>query len=296
VRTITERPLSGGLLLDKPPGITSARAVSRVKRLLPKKTRIGHTGTLDPLSSGLLVLLIGRATRLSRYVTNLDKAYTATARFGALSNTLDAEGEITDLDAHLPPEDALRDALPTFTGDLLQVPPMASALKQGGVRLYDLHRRGISVEREPRPVTVNMFEIVSLDPTEQTATFEISCSSGTYVRTLISDLATSLGSGAYLTALRRTSVGHLTIGNTHATQDLLPETLHNHIIPPLETVAHLPEVAVSEEVGCGLVCHGRRIERCRIDGSYRVMCGGELLAVYRDAEDGGRAEVVLCAK
>jgi tRNA pseudouridine55 synthase len=264
--------------------------------MLPRKTRIGHTGTLDPLASGLLVLLVGRATRLSRYVMNLDKSYTATARFGAVSSTLDAEGEISFLDAPLPQEDTLRDALPAFTGDLLQVPPMASALKRRGVRLYDLHRRGISVEREARPVTVNSFELAGLDPAEQSATFEISCSSGTYVRTLISDLATSLGSGAYLTALRRTSVGRLTVENAHASQDLLPETLHNHIIPPLELIVHLPEVVVSEEVGRSLVCHGGRIERGLVDGSYRVMCGGELLAVYRDDEDGGRAEVVLCAE
>jgi tRNA pseudouridine55 synthase len=239
------------------------------------------------------VLLVGRATRLSRYVTNLDKTYTATARFGAVSSTLDAEGEITALHAPLPPEDAIRDALPAFTGDLLQVPPMASALKQGGVRLYDLHRRGISVEREARPFTVNSFELAGLDPAEQRAKFEISCSSGTYIRTLINDLAKSLDSGAYLTALHRTSVGHLTVDNAHS---LLPESLHNHIIPPLDVIAHLPEVAVSEETGRDLVCHGRRIERCRIDGSYRVMCGGELLAVYGDGEDGGRAEVVLCAE
>jgi tRNA pseudouridine55 synthase len=241
------------------------------------------------------VLLVGRATRLSRYVTNLDKSYTATARFGAVSDTLDAEGCITDLDTPLPPEEALRDALPTFTGDLLQVPPMASALKQGGVRLYDLHRRGISVEREARPVRVYGLELAGLDPTGQTATFEISCSSGTYIRTLINDLAKSLGSGAYLTALRRTSVGHLTVDNAHPAQDLLPKTLHNHIIPPHDMIAHLPEVAVSEELGRGLICHGGRMERGRVDGSYRVMCGGELLAVYRDDEDGGRAEVVLCA-
>lgn len=242
------------------------------------------------------MLLVGRATRLSRYVTNLDKAYTATARFGAVSSTLDAEGEITDLDAPLPPEAALSDALPAFTGDLLQIPPMASALKQGGARLYDLHRRGISVEREPRPVTVHKLRLAGLDPAEQKATFEISCSSGTYVRSLISDLATSLGSGAYLTALRRTSVGHLTVKDAHSSQNLRSETLHNHIIPTNTVVAHLPEVAVSEEVGRGLVCHGRRIQSCRVDGSYRVMYGGELLAVYRDDEAGGRAEVVLCAE
>ena len=240
------------------------------------------------------MLLLGRATRLSRYVTNLDKSYTATARFGAVSDTLDAEGRITDLDAPLPTQDAIRDALPAFTGDLLQVPPMASALKCGGVRLYDLHRRGISVEREARPVTVHGFELAALDPTRQTAEFLVSCSSGTYVRTLIDDLATSLGSGAYLTALRRTSVGHLSVDNASLPQDL-PETLHNRIIPPVEVISHLPEVAVSGETGRGVICHGGRIERGWIDGSYRVMCGGELLAVYRDDEEAGRAEVVLCA-
>jgi tRNA pseudouridine55 synthase len=241
------------------------------------------------------VLLVGRATRLSRYVSNLDKSYSATARFGAVSDTLDADGYITDLEGPLPSEESLRDALPAFTGNLLQVPPMASALKLGGVRLYDLHRRGISVEREARPVTIHRLELATLDPTGQTAKFEISCSSGTYVRTLISDLATSLGSGAYLTALRRMSVGHLTVDDASASRDLLPQTLHNRIIPPVDVVAHLPEVAVSQETGRDLVCHGRRIERSRFDGSYRVMCGGELLAVYTDDEDGGRAEVVLCA-
>ena len=138
--------------------------------------------------------------------------------------------------------------------------------------------------------------LAGLDPAEQSATFEISCSSGTYVRTLVSDLATSLGSGAYLTALRRTSVGHLTVKDAPPPQDLTSETIYNHIIPPLGVVTHLPEVEVPVEVGRGLVCHGRRIGRCRIDGSYRVMCGGEMLAVYRDDEEGGRAEVVLCAE
>ncbi|HEX6709901.1 MAG TPA: tRNA pseudouridine(55) synthase TruB [Rubrobacter sp.] len=295
-RAIAERPLSGGLLLDKPSGITSARAVSKVKRLLPRKTRIGHTGTLDPLASGLLVLLVGRATRLSRYVTELGKTYTAIARLGAVSDTLDAEGNISALDTPLPSEEDIRNALSVFTGDLMQIPPMASALKREGVRLYDLHRRGITVEREARQVRIERFELTYLDPNVQSAAFEISCSSGTYVRTLISDLAASVGSGAYLTALRRTSVGHLTVEAAPAPDELRPKTLHNHIIPPLEMVAHLPQVIVPEEVGRGLVCHGRRLERAGLEGSYRVMSGGELLAVYRDDGDKARAEVVLCAE
>jgi tRNA pseudouridine55 synthase len=240
------------------------------------------------------VLLIGRATRLSRYVTGLDKSYTATARLGAVSDTLDAEGEITTLDAPLPSESAIRAALPDFTGEILQVPPMASALKQQGKRLYDLHRQGIFVEREPRRVTVYAFTLTNTDPQENTATFEISCSSGTYARTLVADLADHLRSGAYLTALRRTSVGHLTLEDATAPQHLTPDTLRSRIIPPMEVVAHLPGVGVSG-AGRDVVCNGRRMERRNLGGSYRVMCGEELLAVYRDEGDGGRAEVVLCA-
>ena len=246
------------------------------------------------MASGLLVLLLGRATRLSRYVTGLDKAYTATARLGAVSDTLDAEGEITSLDAPLPSESAIRAALPAFTGDILQIPPMTSALKCEGRRLYDLHRKGISVEREPRQVTVHHLDLTSIDPSTKIFTFKVSCTSGTYVRTLIADLAQSLGSGAYLTALRRTSVGHLTVENAPSPQDLTPETLHNHIIQPLEVVGHLPGVDVSGS-GREAVCHGRRLEKCGVEGSYRVIYGDELLAVYRDEGDEGRAEVVLCA-
>jgi tRNA pseudouridine55 synthase len=224
----------------------------------------------------------------------LQKTYTATARLGAVSATLDAEGEITSLDTPIPPESAIREALPAFTGDILQTPPMVSALKREGKRLYDLHRQGITVEREPRPVTIHHFELTNFDPTEKTATFEISCSSGTYVRTLIADLADRAGSGAYLTALRRTIVGHLTIQEAPSPDDLTPESLYNHIIQPAEVVGHLPGKAVSG-ANRAVVCHGGRMESRGVEGSYRVMCGDELLAVYRDEGDEGRAEVVLCA-
>jgi tRNA pseudouridine55 synthase len=238
------------------------------------------------------VLLIGRATRLSRYVTRLDKAYTATARFGAASDTLDAEGKITPVAAPYPDERAIRAALPSFTGDILQVPPMASALRRGGVRLYDLHRRGVSAEREARPVRVHSLTLTSTNPAEATATFEVSCSSGTYVRTLLSDLAEHLGTAAYLTALRRTSVGHLGLEDAASSADLLPEGLFAHIIPPSAVVAHLPSV----EVHPALV---RRVRNGARMGSYgeevfRVEVGGELLAIYREEDGGSRPEVVLC--
>ena len=265
--------------------------MARIKRLLPKKTRIGHTGTLDPLASGLLVLLIGRATRLSRYVTGLDKTYTATARFGAVSDTLDAEGEIEELDAPMPAEENLRSAARNFTGDLLQTPPMASAVKVGGRRLYDLHRRGVTVERESRSVTVHSLKLTSYEPSF--AIFEVSCSSGTYVRTLISDLADSLGTGAYLTALRRTSVGNLELENAILSEEVSHSTIHNRIIQTSKVVDHLPSTTVSEEERED-VRHGRSIASRRIPGSFRVLGDGELIAIYRDVEGCARPEVVLC--
>jgi tRNA pseudouridine55 synthase len=239
------------------------------------------------------VLLIGRATRLSRYVTHLNKAYTATARFGEVSDTLDADGNITPLNATMPSESAIRAALSDFTGDLLQVPPMASALKLEGTRLHDLHRRGATVEREPRPVTIHSLALTGIDPIEETATFEISCSSGTYVRTLISDLAQHLGTGAYLTALRRTRVGHLSVEGAAKLDELTPDTLRNHILQASEVISHLPAVEVDEE-GERFVRSGRVLPVGGMRGSFRVERDGVLLAVYRGEGEAARAEVVLC--
>jgi tRNA pseudouridine55 synthase len=239
------------------------------------------------------VLLIGRATRLSRYVTPLDKVYTATARFGAVSDTLDAEGNLTPLDAPMPDESTIRAALPEFTGDLLQIPPMASALKRGGTRLYELHRRGLSVEREARPVTVHSLTLTATDPAEQTATFEVSCSSGTYVRTLIFDLADRLGTGAYLGALRRTRVGHLRVEEAAKPDELSP-TIRNQMIRASAVISHLPAVEV-DEAEERLICSGRALQGGGMGSSFRVQRGGELLAVYRDGGGAAaRAEVVLC--
>jgi tRNA pseudouridine55 synthase len=274
--------------------MTSARAVAQVKRLLPKKTKIGHTGTLDPLASGLLILLVGRATRLSRYVTGLDKTYTATARFGAASDTLDAEGEITDLDIPLPEESELRVATERFTGELDQIPPMASAVKVGGERLYNIHRRGETVEREGRPVKIHSFELSSYDPPEQSATFRISCSSGTYVRSLIADMADSLDTSAYLTQLRRDSVGSMSLLNAATLETLNQEQLYNRIIPTTEIVAHLPKMQVRAE-DLRDVNNGRDISAPGFSGSFRVESEGELLAIYSGDGTTGRPEVVLCA-
>jgi tRNA pseudouridine55 synthase len=240
------------------------------------------------------VLLIGRATRLSRYVTGLDKSYIATARFGAVSDTLDADGNIRPLeDAPMPRAATIRAATEHFTGQILQTPPMASAVRVGGVRLYKALRRGETVAREPRPATVHSLSLSGLDPGTRTATFEISCGSGTYVRTLVSDLAEFLGTGAYLTALRRTHVGHLDIRDTESPGDLESETLFTRIIHVEEVLSHLPKVEVSGEEW-PTVCNGGRLAAFGVRGSYRVEARGVLLAVYRDEGEVARAEVVLC--
>jgi tRNA pseudouridine55 synthase len=193
-------------------------------------------------------------------------------------------------------ENTIREALPRFTGEILQTPPMASAVKVGGERLYKAQRRGETVERESRPVTVHSFELLTLDPATATATFRVSCGSGTYVRTLVSDLAASLDTGAYLTALRRTSVGHMTTEDATPPEELASEILYKRIIQSREVVAHLPgvDVPVGERKS---VCNGRPLGEFGTLGSlgsFRVEAGGELLAIYRDEGDGARAEVVLC--
>jgi tRNA pseudouridine55 synthase len=284
---------SGAILVDKPPGISSAKAVAMVKRLLPKNTKVGHTGTLDPLASGLLVVMVGKATRLSRYVVGMDKTYAATARFGATSTTLDAEGEIVELEGPTPDEEAVRAALPNFTGTIKQLPPMASAVKVGGERLYKLHREGVEVERKEREVEIHAFDLVSTSG--DTATFHISCGSGTYVRTLVYDLAESLDSGAYLTTLRRTSVGHFEAKKALSPENLDKETIHNHIIHMSKVVSHLPAVKVGEETARD-VGSGRPVAVSGgMEGSFRVESGGDLLGIYRVEGGVAKAEVVLCA-
>ncbi len=193
----------------------------------------------------------------------------------------------------MPDENTIRAALGDFTGDLLQIPPMASALKHGGTRLYDLHRRGVTVEREARPVTVHSLTLTDIRPAEETATFEVSCSSGTYVRTLISDLAERLGTGAYLTALRRTRVGHLSVEDALEDGELTPAIIDNHVMQMSAVISHLPVMEVDEEEERA-VRSGRVIPVGAMVGSFRVQRGGELLAVYRGTDGMARAEVVLC--
>ncbi len=204
------RNVSGVLLLDKPKGCSSNHALQRVKRLFGA-AKAGHTGSLDPLATGMLPVCFGEATKISAFLLEADKRYHLKCQLGVSTTTGDAEGDVLDTqDVSGITEAAIKAVLPEFIGEIEQVPPMYSALKHNGERLYKLARQGIEVERKSRRVTIYDIEFLSFEQDDQQRAIlelEVSCSKGTYVRTLVEDIAKKLNCGAHITALRRLSVG-----------------------------------------------------------------------------------------
>lgn len=203
------QPLDGVLLLDKPEGLSSNHALQRAKRTLDA-AKAGHTGTLDPFATGLLVCCMGRATKISGAMLDADKTYVATLRFGEETDSGDLTGIVTaraEAGFAGTDEAALREVLSRFTGSIEQIPPMYSALKRDGKPLYEYARAGIELEREPRQVTIHRIELLSFAPDGMEAVIEVACSKGTYIRTLAQDIGRALGCHAHLAALRRTHAG-----------------------------------------------------------------------------------------
>ncbi|MGA9031754.1 MAG: tRNA pseudouridine(55) synthase TruB [Sulfuricaulis sp.] len=236
-------PVNGVLLLDKPVGFTSNQALQTVKRLL-NACKAGHTGSLDPIATGLLPLFFGEATKLTQFLLNADKRYWTVFKLGVSTTTFDSEGEAT---ATRPVTVGLRDierALLRFQGEIEQIPPMYSAIKHNGEALYKLARAGVEVEREPRPVTV--YEIKALGFQDNLLTLEIACSKGTYIRTLAHDLGEILGCGAHVVQLRRLATGDVSIDKA-VTLDRL-EALASpveraQLLQPVDSVLHaVPDV------------------------------------------------------
>ncbi|MBO5327335.1 MAG: tRNA pseudouridine(55) synthase TruB [Clostridia bacterium] len=202
----TER--SGFLLIDKPAGITSHDVVGKVRRLYGTR-RVGHTGTLDPMATGLLVILVGRAAKAAEYLTVKKKTYRAVLRLGMTTDTEDVTGQILKTSGDIPSKEQVISVAKTFEGEILQTPPMYSALKVGGQKLVDLARKGVEIERTPRPVTVYS---LSCDPLENgDFALQVSCSAGTYIRTLCADIGKKLGCGGVMAALRRTETGEFSL-------------------------------------------------------------------------------------
>ena len=280
--------VDGLVVVDKPAGWTSHDAVARCRKVFGQK-RVGHAGTLDPGATGVLVVGLGRATRLLRFVTDLPKSYVGEVVLGVATSTLDDEGEETGRwDMAGVGLDAVRAAAAAFVGEIDQVPPMVSALKVGGRRLHDLARAGVEVERAPRRVVVRRFDV---DEGPEPGVFRVGvdCSSGTYVRSLAADLGAALGGGAHLRRLRRTAVGPFTVDEAVPLDDVGPGA----VLPPAAAVRHLPPVVAGPEVAAA-VAFGKvltpEVLGAAGDGPWAVLDpGGALLAVY-EAHGAGRVK------
>jgi tRNA pseudouridine55 synthase len=285
----------GFLAIDKPSGVTSHDVVARVRKATGIR-RAGHAGTLDPMATGLVVVGLGRATRLIRFIQDAAKEYTATARFGIATTTLDADGEETE---RAPMEVGLHqvvEAARSLTGVIDQVPPMVSALKVDGRRLYELAREGTEIERQARPVTVHSFDVLDVGPGSfPDVRLRVVCGKGTYVRVLADDLAGRLGGRAHLVSLRRTRTGLISVDEHAVTLDELESVWKGALISPSDALATLPAVEVDEK-GASAVGHGRPLPPTgHPAGTYlRVVDRhGRLLAVFRSDPDAARPEVVL---
>jgi tRNA pseudouridine55 synthase len=269
----------GLVIVDKAAGWTSHDVVAKARGILGTR-KIGHSGTLDPDATGVLLLGVGKVTRLLRYLGLPSKTYTGVIVLGTATSTLDASGAVTGTwDMSRVTLDDVRAAAADLTGDILQVPPMVSAVQVDGQRLHALAREGKEVERAARPVTVHRFEVGA--PTGQGRyPIEVECSSGTYIRSLAADLGTALGGGAHLTDLRRTAIGSFTVDQATALDALTPEGL----LTPAEALRDLSALTVDEAVAAD-VAHGKVLDRDRLgargEGPWPVLAeDGELLAVY----------------
>jgi tRNA pseudouridine55 synthase len=232
--------VNGILLIDKPVDLTSAEVVRRIKRRLPRAVKVGHLGTLDPFATGLLPLCLGEATKIAQFLNTADKRYVGVIQLGWATDTGDRTGRRTEAAAPPPLTAPVLAALVArFTGELQQRPPMYSALKRDGVPLYKLARRGVEVERAPRPVHIQHLELTADGPDRLRLT--VACSKGTYVRVLAEDLGVALGSAAHLAELRRTGFGHFSIEQTTALDDWEPADPRG-LISVREALGHLPAV------------------------------------------------------
>lgn len=240
--------MTGVLILDKPAEFTSFDAVAVCRRLCHER-KIGHTGTLDPMATGVLPLLLGKATRAASLLEDTDKEYEAGFQLGVSTDTEDSTGKVLATSDTPVSKEALEALLPRFRGEIMQVPPMYSAVSKDGKRLYELARKGIEVEREARPVTIYRLELTGYDEKTREGTLRVSCSKGTYIRTLIADLAKAAGSLGVMTALRRTHACGFTLADAVTLDEAraLSEagTLEEKLRPVESLFIHLPEVAVS---------------------------------------------------
>lgn len=296
--------ISGFILVDKPSGWTSHDVVGKVRSLVSQK-KVGHAGTLDPAATGLVILGLGKATRLLRLLQEFEKEYVARVVFGVATDTLDADGAVLAREPMDFGENQLRAILPRFTGTIMQIPPMVSAVQVGGRRLYELARKGVIVEREARQVQVHSIDLVEFSPGRYPeATLRIVCGKGTYVRSIADDLGRALGGYAHIGSLRRTRNGsfHVDVDGRPLDEliELGPDRLAETVLSMAEGLRDLPGAAVDEETARA-VSHGVPFSFRSFDagdapdgGVFRVLGpDGRLLAIYRRVGGIGKPEVVV---
>ena len=278
--------MNGIIIIDKPQEWTSNDVVSRLRRVFNTR-RIGHGGTLDPMATGVLPVFVGRATRGVEFFEHAEKTYETVLRFGITTDTEDTTGKVlTEQEVHLTRE-AVEAVLPQFRGDILQVPPMYSALKVNGQKLYDLARKGREVERQPRPITIH--ELTLLDCTETEAKLRVRCSKGTYIRTLCKDISEALGCGGCMAELRRVQAGEYTLEGSVPLHDLLKiseagEDVEAMLRPVDSMFASTPKLTLSQTQS-RKVRNGNSFASDAAPGKYRVYSPeGEFLALCQCAD------------
>ena len=276
--------MNGILNIDKPAGMTSHDVVGRVRRIAHLK-RVGHAGTLDPDATGVLLVCLGQATRLSDYLADEGKAYRAVLALGATTTTEDASGEVlTQTDAgHLTAAD-LAALLPSFTGDIAQIPPMVSAVHHDGKRLYELARAGITVERAARTIHVDAIDLLDFTPGPLAhARLDIACGKGTYIRTLCADLGAALGVGGHMESLRRTRVGTFTAEDATPLSDLTEENLPGLLVSPADALDKWPVHRADTDDARNDIKLGRALPSALPPETIaRILdAGGELIALGR---------------
>ncbi len=262
--------MNGILLIDKPRDWTSNDVVQKLRGIL-KERRIGHSGTLDPLATGLLVVFVGRATRAVEFAEQQDKRYTAGLRLGLATDTEDITGNVLSTCESIPGEEALRGALGAFVGEIMQVPPMYSAIKVNGQRLYEIARRGGDVERKARKITIHSLELLGRQ--EEDHLLDVRCSKGTYVRTLCKDIGEALGSAACMSSLRRTEAGRFLLKDAYTLQQVQEAKdagrAEELLLPVDSLFDRHPALTVDEKTEKKLRC-GNYVDVQAEDGTYRV--------------------------
>jgi tRNA pseudouridine55 synthase len=288
------RPLDGWLIIDKPAGLTSTDVVNRVRRLFDAR-KAGHGGTLDPLATGLLPVAFGAATKTVPYVMDGTKLYRFTLRFGEARDTDDADGEVTETSDVRPDSRAIEAALPAFRGEIMQIPPIFSAIKVAGERAYDMAREGRAPVLEPRPARIDRFVLVERDDAD-TAIFEVTSGKGVYMRSLARDLARACGTVGHIAALRRLRVGPflehhaIPLDKLREPDDTAPAS--PDLLLPVETaLADIPALALTEQEAADLR-HGQTISLVALmgriptaadpdNGLARAMAGGRVIGLCR---------------